>query len=229
MNQINEEVQYIWHDGATIPENLLISMAKNAGSFVVAEHCLVSYYRHILAQHGLGDYINKENEVRSHYNVVNAPMPKADAKSEGGRRDNQELAKNDLARKRYMELNYEMRTMLLKESLRALINNNKDIFASKVHWLGVYLVIHDRLDGAINRTSFVKLADAIKPEEWAEDLAIGENTMTNFAHYVDYNDRKEAYYDMENNPWETLCSSFWNVLRQVILTRSLLNDGVVYK
>jgi hypothetical protein len=121
-----------------------------------------------------------------------------------------------------------MRTMLLKDSLRALINNNKDIFASKVHWLGVYLVIHDRLDGAINRTSFVKLADAIKPEEWAEDLAIGENTMTNFAHYVDYNDRKEAYYDMENNPWETLCSSFWNVLRQVILTRSLLNDGAVY-
>jgi hypothetical protein len=224
--KINEEVQYIWHDGATIPENLLINMAKNAGSYVVAEHCLISYYRHILAQHGLGDYINKENEVRSHYNVANAPMPKVDSKCESWH--SQELAKNDLARKRYTELNYEMRVMLLKESLRALNNNHKDLFASKVHWLGIYLVIHDRLDGAINRTSFVKLADAIKPEEWAEDLAIGENTMTNFAHYVDYNDRKEAYYDMENNPWEALCSTFWNVLRQIILTRSLLNDGVVY-
>ena len=37
MRNEKEEVQYIWHDGATIPENLLISMAKNAGTYDSAD------------------------------------------------------------------------------------------------------------------------------------------------------------------------------------------------
>ena len=38
-------------------------------------------------------------------------------------------------------------------------------------------------------------------------------------------DRREAYYDMDSNPWEELCNMFWEVVRQHILTKSLLNNG----
>ena len=63
MRNEKEEVQYIWHDGATIPENLLISMAKNAGTYDSAKGYIMSPMAHGL-MYGITDYINKVNEIR---------------------------------------------------------------------------------------------------------------------------------------------------------------------
>jgi len=44
-------------------------------------------------------------------------------------------------------------------------------------------------------------------------------TMSNFARCVDYEDRFEAYYDMEANPWKELCDVYWNILKGQILMK----------
>ena len=49
-------------------------------------------------------------------------------------------------------------------------------------------------------------------------MTISKATLSNFAHYIDRDDRQEAYYDMENNPWEELCNVFWKITEQLILT-----------
>ena len=69
MKQNNNEVQYIWHDGATIPEDLLISMAKTAGCYESAKPYLFSLMAHGL-NHGIRNYIYKVNEIRDYYHVV---------------------------------------------------------------------------------------------------------------------------------------------------------------
>jgi hypothetical protein len=52
------------------------------------------------------------------------------------------------------------------------------------------------------------------------ELQIGERTLSNFGRCVAYEDRLEAYYDMEQNPWSELCDTYWNILMQQILTQN---------
>ena len=221
----NKEVQYIWHDGATIKEDLLVTMAKRAGNMVIAEHNIISLYRHILIENGLGEYVKIENDIRSHYNAESVPMPDIDGVKAPHMPNKAEQAKNDKARAIYQKLDYVHRVALLNEGLNILMCNHEDVFTSAIDWSGIYLVAHDRLDPKVNRTSFYKLAVDSTPEGWPEELRIGLNTLSNFAHYVSYEDRREAYYDMDNNPWKVLCDEFWKVVRQLLLTKCLLNNG----
>ena len=123
------------------------------------------------------------------------------------------------------KLNYDSRVALLNEPLNIIRCNHGYVFSSAIDWSGIFLVVHDRLDPRVNRTSFHQLAVDCTPEDWPEDLRIGLNMLSNFAHYVSYEDRKEAYYDMDNNPRGELCNRFWSVSRQLILTKNLLNVG----
>ena len=69
MQNINEnEKQYVWHDGVRISDEQLVTLAKNAGCYALAEHYLCSLLAHG-TMHGLTYYINKVNEVRAHYGV----------------------------------------------------------------------------------------------------------------------------------------------------------------
>ena len=222
MRKENEEVQYIWHDGATIKEDLLVTMAMRAGSMTIAEHNILSLYRHILIENGLDEYVKIENDVRCHYNAETVPMP--DAKTIK-RQSQSERSKDDKARELYLKLDYVHRVALLNEALNILMCNHAEVFTSAIDWSGIYLVAHDRLDPKVNRTTFYKLAVDSTPEDWPEELRIGLNTLSNFAHYVSYEDRREAYFDMENNPWDELCDVFWSIVKQLILTKYLLNNG----
>ena len=225
MRREKEEVQYIWHDGATIREDLLIEMAKRSGYMAIVEHNLLSLYRHVLIENGLGEYVKIENDLRSHCNAMPVPMPKDDEAKTTRMPNKSEQAKNDRARAIYQKLDYVHRVALLNEGLNILMCNHGYVFTSAIDWSGIYLVAHDRLDPKVNRTTFYKLAMDSTPGDWPEELRIGLNTLSNFAHYVSYEDRREAYYDMENNPWDELCDTFWNVVRQLLLTKSLLNNG----
>ena len=225
MRNENKEVQYIWHDGATIKVDLLISMSKMAGSMFAAERNLLSLYRQVLIDNDLGEYVKIENEVRSHYNAMPVPMPDADESKTLCKRNKTELAKDDKARAIYLKMDYVHRVALLNEGLNILMCNHSEVFTSAIDWSGIYLVAHDRLDSKVNRTSFYKLAVDSTPADWPDDLRIGLNTLSNYAHYVSYEDRREAYYDMENNPWDALCDVFWNVVKQLLLTKYLLNIG----
>ena len=224
MRNEKEEVQYIWHDGATIREDLLVSMAMKSGSMTVAEHNILSLYRQVLIDNGLGEYVKIENDIRSHYNAELVPAPEADGAKAPRKQATAELAKNDKARAIYQKLDYVHRVALLNEGLNIIMCNHGGVFTSAIDWSGIYLVVHDRLDARVNRTSFYKLAVDSTPEDWPEELRIGLNTLSNFAHYVSYDDRKEAYFDMDNNPWDELCSKFWSIVKQLLLTKSLLNN-----
>ena len=225
MRNEKEEVQYIWHDGATIREDLLVSMAMKSGSMTVAEHNILSLYRQVLIDNGLGEYVKIENDIRSHYNAEPVPMPDIDSAKALRMPNKAEQAKDDKARAIYQKLDYVHRVALLNEGLNILMCNHEDVFTSAIDWSGIFLVVHDRLDPKVNRTSFYKLAVDSTPEDWPEELRIGLNTLSNFAHYVSYEDRREAYYDMENNPWDVLCDVFWKVVKQLLLTKCLLNNG----
>ena len=216
--KINEEVQYIWHDGATIPENLLINMAKTAGTYDGAKPYLFSLLAHGV-MHGIGDYINKVNEIREQYNVQPIPVP--NDMEENGFRQKHSYSNSDKAKKKYLGLSEQKKHEVLMSSLYVLMSEHQGLFTSKTHWIGIFLVIHDRLDGKIIKTNFKTLASAITPAQWPAELCIGDSTMGNFSRLYDYSDRLEAYYDMENNPQEDLCNTFWDILESQIM---LLSD-----
>ena len=103
-------------------------------------------------------------------------------------------------------------------NMKELKDMHANLFKSKIDWNGIFLVVRDRLDESVRKSEFYTLAQKMTPEGWPTDMKIALSTMTNFAHYVEYNDRQEAYYDMENNPWEDLCDRFWEILEELILT-----------
>ena len=217
MRKEENDVFHINLDGATVSEQLLETMAINADRFDVAEHYLLAYYRQIVMENGLAHHVELENRVRTHYhkNAVHVPelcekesrKPKADRVQE----------QNVLSRKKYQSMTKSERSSILKESLITLIKEHRQLFTSKNHWIGVYLVVKDRVDGELTKQEFTNEVLGLKIKGWPDDLKIGERTMSNFARCVDYEDRFEAYYDMESNPWEELCDVYWNILKGRIL------------
>ena len=49
-------------------------------------------------------------------------------------------------------------------------------------------------------------------------LKMGLSTYKNFGREIDFNDKREAYYDMENCPQKELCETLWDIIKQMILT-----------
>lgn len=212
MTQINnKEVQYIWHDGVRIREDQLISMAKHAGSYALAEHYVCSLLAHG-ATYGLAYIIDKVNEIREQYQVGAIPKPNVDMDSTVPKSECTDV------RKLYMMMEPDERREVIKTSLEVLIDNHQDVFRTKNDWIGIYLVIRDRVNGKLSMADFYKNAHNVMDDCWPKHLMIGSRTMSNFSRCVLYEDRDEAYYDMESNPWEVLCATFWNILKGHILT-----------
>ena len=211
MRNEKEKVQYIWHDGATIPENLLISMAKNAGTYDSAKGYIMSLMAHGL-MYGITDYINKVNEIREHYRVMPIPVPKGMGESSP-----KQMETDAMARKKYQAMKQDEREIVIGDSLYLLTLEHDKLFKSKNDWLGIYLVIKDRVDGSMSRSDFAVLAKNATPSCWPSELQIGDRTLSNFARCIAYEDRFEAYYDMDNNPWEELCETFWDILKHEIM------------
>ena len=205
----NKEVQYIWHDGVRIREDQLISMAKNAGDYSIAEHYMCSLLAHGVI-HGLAYIIDKANEIKAHYKVMSIPISNVESHDDSHKHC-------DMARKIYQELKRDERKQVMKDSLAVLINKYGALFKSKNHWIGIYLVIRDRVNGNISMTDFTDYVLSVTPACWPKGLTIGQRTLSNFSRCVEYEDRFEAYYDMDNNPWEELCNTFWEILKQQIL------------
>jgi len=210
--KISEEVQYIWHDGVRIREDQLVSMAMSAGTYALAEHYVCSLLAHGV-MHGIGDYINKVNEIRELYHVPLIPVPKEMCESSPRKTET-----DSMARKKFQNMKQNEREIVVGDSLYLLTLEHNKLFRSKNDWLGIYLVVKDRVDGRMSRSVFTELAKSATPSWWPTELQISDRTLSNFARCVAYEDRFEAYYDMENNPWEELCDTFWNILKHEILT-----------
>ena len=209
----NKEVQYIWHDGVRIREDQLISMAMNAGDYSIAEHYVCSLLAHGVI-HGLAYIIDKANEIRERYRV--RALPKLNMDTYGDVPMPGSVSTD--VRKLYMMMELNERREVIKASLETLIENHQDVFRTKNDWIGIYLVIRDRVNGKLSMADFYKNAHNVMGDCWPKHLMIGSRTMSNYARCVMCEDRDEAYYDMEFNPWEVLCAIFWNILKEQILT-----------
>ncbi len=117
-------------------------------------------------------------------------------------------------RSQYRRLDLAARMELIRSSLSVMYSKN--LFTTKSHWIGTYLVVRDRLEKAsFTQTDFANMAKEITPEEFPEKLHISESTMKNFTKVItDPHDRNEAYYDMKNNPQKEFCIELWNVIEE---------------
>lgn len=202
----------VWHDGVRIKDSALVAMAKRAGSYALAEHYMVSLMAHGLI-YGYNDYIDLVNEVRAYYQVEKIPVPKQDAENH----DEQSMTRQrhlDHYRKTYQKMTAPEKEHLLQKALKALIGNYPKLFRKKNHWLGIYLVMRDRLDYGLSQCGFLVIASHATPELWPDNLKLTDNIFKNMNKVFDADSFDEAYYEMDYNPMVALCDTFWEVLMQ---------------
>ena len=214
----NEEVQYIWHDGVRIREEQLISMAMSAGSYTIAEHYMCSLLAHGVI-YDRAYLIDKVNEIRECYQVRQLPVPNKDDSTGSGYRK----SINDQIRKMYQRMIVEERIELLRAALEAMMANSPGLFVRKKQWQGIYLVVRDRLEGAMNGTKFVPFIDKATPAGWPKALRVSAGSIRNMSrdmHSTDF--LLMAYYELDYNPYEELCNRFWEVVKEVMMG---LNDA----
>ena len=207
--------EYVCLDGVYVKEDSVVKMAGNAGSFAVAEHYLCALLAHGL-MYGKADIINKVNEVREQYQALPYAKPEDQSPRDEYGRSRVESVEFKV-RKLYSQMSSEQQRELLRSCLQ-LLKNQTNLFCRKQHWLGVMLVVRDRLDSSINQSNFVDFARSFTPSDWPNALRISKFTPKNFSRLLPASDRMEAYYDMEDNPQSLLCDKLWEIIIQAILT-----------
>ena len=183
MEKTEERLDCVWHDGIRMKDETLVGMAMKAGSYALAEHYLVTLMAHGL-MYGFYDYIDLVNEVRAYYRVEKIPVPKKETQKTLMLMPKKKFY--DDLRIRYQNMTTPEKEVLLQEALKGLMANHPDLFRKKYHWLGIYLVVRDRLDYGL--TNIYKVFEA--------------------------DDFENAYFEMAYNPMASLCDTFWDVLMQ---------------
>ena len=211
------EKEYVWHDGVRISDEQLISMARNAGSYALAEHYLCSLLAHG-TMYGLTYYINKVNEVRAQYGVMPIPTPKQADDHEWNNSRHTRQSLDDQARRLYRALSQEQRKAMFRECLMILRINYPKLFRFKNQWQGVYLVVKDRLDNGLSQSDFLTFATSATPEDWPERLLLNENVIKNFSKGVQNGYGEEAYYELDENPLQDFCDTFWDCVKEHLLS-----------
>lgn len=216
MEDFNKD--YVYLDGMRVREEQLIRLAMNAGSFGVAEHYLCALLANAVI-FGRREVIKKVNEVREFYHVPQIPLPGDfdDEQSTNGYHG-VSCTLDDQARFIYQKKRLYQRLDILRESLEEL-QANYNLFKNKRHWLAIYLVMRDRLEGENFRMKgFADYAEQLTPDNWPERLFCSESTAKNFSREIDPRDKGEAYYDMKYNPQRELCETYWNIVKRRLLT-----------
>ena len=203
--------EYVYLDGMMLNEEHLMKLAKNVGCYAQAEHYLFALLAHGVIC-GKREVIDMVNEVRELYGVPKIPVDNQTFDSNESKAD----ALNDKARQIFKKMARNEQREVLRNSLSQLrINHHLFIYAR--HWLGVFLVIRDRLEGeSLKMKDFIDYASDIMPADWPATLKMRLSTYKNFGREIDYCDKGEAYYDMENCPQKELCDTLWDIIKQMI-------------
>ena len=205
--------EYVYLDGMMLNEEHLMKLAKNVGCYAQAEHYLFALLAHGVIC-GKREVIDMVNEVRELYGVPKIPVGNQTVDGNGSKAD----ALDDRARMIFKKMARNEQRKVLRSSLSQL-RANHHLFIYARHWLGVFLVIRDRLEGeSLKMKDFIDYACDIMPSDWPETLKMRLSTYKNFGREIDYCDKGEAYYDMGNCPQKELCDTLWDIIRQMILT-----------
>ena len=211
--------EYIYLDGMWLKEEQLLKLAMNVGNFALAEHYLCALLADAVIK-GRREAIVEVNKVREHYGVTAIPLSEDDSEDDENLKGKTRLtAADEQARKRFLNMSREDRLCVLRRSMDRLIADYH-LFNYARHWLSIFMVVRDRLVGeSLNQTSFLTLANEITPERLPLKLRFGENTRKNMGREICEVDRGEVYYRMKRNPQKQLCDTFWDIVKDTILTQ----------
>ena len=211
--------EYIYLDGMWLKEEQLLKLAMNVGNFALAEHYLCALLADAVIK-GRREVITEVNKVREHYGVTPIPLSEDDLEDDNDLMGRTRLtAADEQARRRFLNMPREDRLCILRKSMDRLIADYH-LFNYARHWLSIFMVVRDRLVGeSLNQTSFLTLANEITPEGLPLKLRFGENTRKNMGREICEVDRGEVYYRMKRNPQKQLCDTFWDIVKDTILTQ----------
>lgn len=219
MAMAEEISDYVYIDGVHLHKDVIIKMALNCGNHAVVDHFTMFLLNHAY-NYRRQDIIEKVDEIRKAYHFI--PFTSNKPAMSTGKYDpnfNTITPLDERARKIYKKMSSREREDVLRSSLVQLRLEREDLFNNKICWAGIYFVVRDRLDSTIKMNKFHEFAVKFTPARWPDDLRIGEHTLSNVNRYVDSKDMKEAYHDMENNPWEELCEKYWSHVLSNLLTK----------
>ena len=211
--------EYIYLDGMWLKEEQLLKLAMNVGNYALAEHYLCALLADAVIK-GRREVITEVNKVREHYGVTPIPLSEDDLEDHNDLMGRARLtAADEQARRRFLNMPREDRLCILRKSMDRLIADYH-LFNYARHWLSIFMVVRDRLVGeSLNQTSFLTLANEITPEGLPLKLRFGENTRKNMGREICEVDRGEVYYRMKRNPQKQLCDTFWDIVKDTILTQ----------
>lgn len=194
----------IYLDGADLPVQTVLDMAKGVRDNSTAEHYLLAlfYEADVHEDRWLRSECRDIMQKRGMFRSPDLPA------SEGNLPN--DLSLEDEARRYFKELTEGNQLNLLRKAMTQLRDSN--VFKKKQHWIGIFLVLRDRLSGDSIQNHFTEYAKKFTPNDFPEKLKIGK-IMTNVSKKIDTN---ELYYDMKNNPYETVCDEFWNTILNLI-------------
>jgi hypothetical protein len=217
MEKLHKE--YIYLDGMWLKEEQLLKLAMNVGNYALAEHYLCALLADAVIK-GRREAITEVNKVREHYGVTAIPLSEDDLEDDNDLKGRMRLtAADEQARRRFLNMPREDRLCVLRRSMDRLIADYH-LFNYARHWLSIFMVVRDRLVGeSLNQTSFLTLANEITPEGLPLKLRFGENTRKNMGREICEVDRGEVYYRMKRNPQKQLCDTFWDIVKDTILTQ----------
>ena len=212
---------YVYLDTMWLQEKQLLKLAMNVGSFQMAEHYLCAYLFDAVAK-GKREVLQEVNKVREHYGVAPIPLSQEDVEDDKDLRSKTRVtASDEQARKLYLKMTREERIDVLRISMSQLLSDYH-LFIYTRHWLGVFMVVRDRLVGeSLNLKNFLMLASEFCPDSLPEKLRYNENTRKNIGREINEEDRGEVYYKMKRNPQQTLCDTFWEIVKDTIFTQKI--------
>ena len=208
---------YVYLDTMWLQEKQLLKLAMNVGSYQLAEHYLCAYLFDAVAK-GKREALLEVNKVREHYGVAPIPLSQEDMQDDYELRGKTRVTTADIqAKKLFQKMTREERIDVLRTSMRQLLTDFH-LFIYTRHWLGIFMVVRDRLVGeSLSQVNFICLANEICPEGMSHELRMSKTTMKNFSREIDEQDRGEVYYKMKRNPQKMLCDTFWDIVRMTIL------------
>jgi len=216
---------YVYLDGMWLQEKQLLKLAMNVGSYQMAEHYLCALLFDAVSK-GKREVLPEVNKVREHYGVSPIPLSEEDLEDDRELRGKTRVTASDLqAKTLYLKMTREERIDVLRQSMKSLLSDYH-LFIYARHWLGVFMVVRDRLVGeSLNLNNFLPLASEFCPDSLPGKLRYNENTRKNIGREINEDDRGEVYYRMRRNPQQTLCDTFWEIVKDTIFTQKIRTIG----
>ena len=208
---------YVYLDGMWLQDKQLLKLAMNVGSLPGAEHYLCALLFDAVIK-GKREVLLEVNKVRENYGAKPIPLGDEDLKNDKELRGKSRVSVADeQARKLFLKMTDVEKFEVLRESFGALLSDFH-LFIYNRHWLGIYMVVRDRLLADLSQVDFIDMANDISPEDFPGDLRMTFSTKKNFGREIDEDDRGEVYYKMKHNPQRLLCDTFWDIVKMTLLT-----------